>query len=258
MKADLPLNGFKAALRDGRPQIGFWLTMASPVSTEIAARAGFDWLLIDMEHTPNDAPEVAQHLRAAQGTSVEPIVRVPWNEPVIVKRLLDLGAKTLLFPFVQSADEARLAVSGTRYPPRGIRGVGGTMRANHYGRVPDYYARAENEICVLVQVETRKGVAAIEEIAAVDGIDGIFIGPSDLSADYGRPGQWTHPEVWAAILDAGRRITAAGKAAGFLSPNENDCRSVLDAGFTFVAVGVDSVILARQTDSLVKTYKGSP
>jgi 4-hydroxy-2-oxoheptanedioate aldolase len=256
MRNDLRENRFKRALIAGTPQIGLWLTLTSPVATEVAAGAGFDWLLVDMEHCANDLPQVVQHLRAAEGGTAEPIVRPPWNEPVMVKRLLDQGATTLLFPFVQSADEARRAVQATRYPPNGIRGMGGVMRANHYGRVPDYFSRAAGEICVLVQVETRKALEAIEEIAAVDGVDGIFIGPGDLSADFGRPNKWAEPDIWNAILDAGRRIKAAGKAVGFLSGVEKECRDVLAAGFGFVAVGSDTGLLARQSDALVRTYKG--
>ena len=256
MRNELRENRFKRALIAGTPQIGLWLSLTSPVATEIAAGAGFDWLLIDMEHSANDLPEVVHHLRAAEGGTAEPIVRVPWNEPVMVKRVLDQGATTLLFPFVQSADEARRAVAATRYPPKGIRGVAGTVRANRYGRVADYINRAADEICVLVQVETRRSLTAIEDIAAVEGVDGIFIGPADLSADFGRHNKWTEPEVWNAIINAGQRIKAAGKSAGFLSGIEKECRDVLAAGFGFVAVGSDAGLLARQTEALVRTYKG--
>jgi 4-hydroxy-2-oxoheptanedioate aldolase len=256
MRTDLPQNSFKRGLASGKPQIGLWLSMTSPVATEIVAGAGFDWVLVDMEHSANDLAEVASHLRAAEGGTAEPVVRVPWNEPVIVKRILDVGARSLLLPFVQSAEEARRAVQATRYPPKGIRGVAGTTRANRYGRVADYVKRCEDEICVLVQVETRKAHAAIEEIAAVDGVDGIFIGPADLSADFGHPGQWQRPEIWTAIMEAGARIKKAGKAAGFLSAREDEVRKVLEAGWNFVAVGADVGILARQSEALVKAYKG--
>ncbi|MBX6367453.1 MAG: HpcH/HpaI aldolase/citrate lyase family protein [Rhodospirillales bacterium] len=255
MRTDLPENRFKRGLAAGKPQIGLWLSMTSPVATEIVAGAGFDWVLVDMEHSANDLSEVAAHLRAAEGGTAEPIVRVPWNEPVMVKRVLDIGARSLLFPFVQSAEEARWAVAATRYPPKGIRGVAGTTRANRYGRVPDYVKRCEDEICVLVQCETRKAHAAIEEIAAVDGVDGIFIGPADLSADFGFPGEWQRPEIWAAIMEAGVRIKKAGKAPGFLSARDDEVRKVLDAGWGFVAVGSDVGILARQSEALAKKYK---
>jgi 4-hydroxy-2-oxoheptanedioate aldolase len=256
MRNDLPQNHFKRGLAAGTPQIGLWLSMTSPVATEIVAGAGFDWVLIDMEHAANDIPEVAAHLRAAEGGTAEPVVRVPWNEPVIVKRNLDLGVRSFLFPFVQSAEEARRAVAATRYPPKGIRGVAGTTRANRYGRVPDYAKRCEEEICVLVQVETQRAHAAIEEIAGVDGVDGVFIGPADLSADFGHIGQWQRAEIWAAIMDAGVRIKKAGKAAGFLTARDDEIRKVLEAGWGFVAVGADVGILARQSEALVKAYKG--
>jgi 4-hydroxy-2-oxoheptanedioate aldolase len=195
---DLPTNSFKRALAAGKPQIGLWLSMTSPVATEVVAGAGFDWVLVDMEHSANELVDVVAHLRAAVGGSAEPVVRVPWNEPVLVKRLLDAGARSLLFPFVQSADEARRAVAATRYPPKGIRGVAGTTRANRYGRVKDYARRVEGELCVLVQVETQQALGEIEAIAAIDGIDGLFIGPADLSAFDG----------------AYRRLAAAGNLAG--------------------------------------------
>ncbi|MGY4408368.1 4-hydroxy-2-oxoheptanedioate aldolase [Bradyrhizobium sp. LB7.1] len=255
MRNDLPKNYFKAALRDRQVQIGFWLNLMSPSATEIAAGAGFDWLLIDMEHTANEPPDVVHHMRAAVGGTAEPAVRVPTNEPVLVKRLLDLGARTLLFPLVQSADEARAAVRATRYPPHGIRGMGGTSRATRYGRVPDYAVRAADELCVLVQVETRAGLAEIEAIAGVEGVDGVFIGPGDLSFDWGYPGQHRRPEIWKAILHAGERIRAAGKAAGFMSLDEPENRELIAAGFTFLAVGIDSVLLARKTDEIAKLYK---
>jgi len=165
MRNDMPQNRFKRALAAGNQQIGLWMSLASPSPTEVAAGAGFDWLLLDMEHSPNELPDIAHHLRAAEGGTAEPVVRVPWNEPVIVKRLLDIGARTLLFPFVQSAEEARRAVTATRYPPQGIRGFAGTTRANRYGRVAGYAQNAAEEICVLVQCETRKAVADIAAIA---------------------------------------------------------------------------------------------
>ena len=255
MRNDMPQNRFKRALAAGNQQIGLWMSLASPSATEVAAGAGFDWLLLDMEHSPNELPDIAHHLRAAEGGTAEPVVRVPWNEPVIVKRLLDIGARTLLFPFVQSAEEAQRAVAATRYPPQGIRGFAGTTRANRYGRVAGYAQKAAEEICILVQCETRKAVADIAAIAAVDGVDGIFIGPSDLAADMGHLGNTQHAEVQAAILDAGKRIKAAGKAPGFLSVREDESRRVLDGGFLFVAVNTDVAILARHSEALVRTFK---
>jgi 2-keto-3-deoxy-L-rhamnonate aldolase RhmA len=255
MRNDLPQNKFKRALAEKKTQIGLWMTLCSPIATEVVAGAGFDWFLLDMEHSANDLPQIVDQLRAAEGGTAEPVVRVPWNEPVAVKRVLDQGARSLLFPFVQSGEEARRAVQSTRYPPKGIRGVAGVSRATRYGRIPDYFGRADSELCVLVQVETRKAVAAIEEIAAVEGVDGIFIGPADLSADYGHPNDWQRPEIWSAIIDAGQRIQKAGKSVGFLSAREDDCRKVLAAGFGFVAVGSDTGLLARNSEALVKLYK---
>lgn len=255
MRMDMPQNRFKRALAQGQRQIGLWMSLASPAATEVAAGAGFDWLLLDMEHAPNELPDIAHHLRAVEGGTAEPVVRVPWNEPVIVKRLLDIGARSLLFPFVQSAEEARRAVVATRYPPGGIRGFASGTRANRYGRVKDYAKRAPEEICVLVQCETRKAVADIPAIAAVDGIDGIFIGPADLAADMGHLADTQHADVQAAILAAGKQIRAHGKPPGFLSLREDETRRVLDAGFLFVAVGTDVALLARQTEALARSFK---
>lgn len=254
MAVELPRNAFKLALAQGRPQVGFWMSLTSPVATEIVAGAGFDWLLIDMEHSANDLPEVAQHLRAAEGGTAEPVVRPPWSEPVILKRLLDLGVRTFLLPMIQSADEARTAVAATRYPPRGIRGVTTSSRANRYGRIKTYFEEAEAEICVLVQTETRRSAAAVEAIAAVDGVDGVFIGPSDFSADFGRPGRWTDPDIWQEILATGRRVTEAGKSAGFLSASEPRNLEAFAEGFHFIAVGADTSVLRENADGLVNSY----
>jgi 4-hydroxy-2-oxoheptanedioate aldolase len=254
MTAPLP-NRFKRALAAHRQQIGFWLNFASPTVTEVCAGAGFDWLLIDMEHSPNELPDVVQNLRACVGGTAEPVVRVPWNEPVMVKRLLDQGARSFLFPFVQSAEEARRAVAATRYPPKGIRGFAGTTRANNYARMPGYAQHAEEEIVVLVQAETLKAVAEIEAIAAVEGVDGIFIGPADLAADLGHIGNTQHADVQSTIIAAGERIKRAGKAPGFLSLREDETRKVLSAGFVFVAVGTDVALFTRQVDALAQKFR---
>jgi 4-hydroxy-2-oxoheptanedioate aldolase len=253
--ADLPINRFKRALIAGQPQIGLWLSLTSPIATEIVAGAGFDWLLIDMEHAANDLSEVAAHLRAAEGGTAEPIVRPPWNDTIMVKRLLDLGVRTLLFPFIQTAREAASAVAATRYPPSGIRGIATATRANRYGRVMDYPARAGEEICVLLEIETRSATKQIEAIAAVDGVDGLFVARSDLAADMGHLGRPSAAAVHAAVLAAGTRIRAAGKPAGYLSDNEQENRAILKAGFSFVAVGSDVAILARQSEALAASYR---
>ncbi|MES2183740.1 MAG: aldolase/citrate lyase family protein [Pseudomonadota bacterium] len=258
----LPTNTFKQALAAGRPQIGLWSTLPCPYVSELIAGAGYDWVLLDNEHTPGDVPLMLQQLQAlasavpARGTvPTAAVVRPPWNDAVLIKRYLDIGAQTLLLPFVQNAGEARAAVNATRYAPDGIRGMGGSMRASNYGRTGDYVARAHEELCVLVQVETREALAEIEAIAAVDGIDGIFIGPADLSASMGFPGNAGHPEVRAAIDDAIRRIRACGKAPGILMVDEAYARQCLANGALFVAVAVDMLLLRSGADAAAARFR---
>jgi 4-hydroxy-2-oxoheptanedioate aldolase len=253
---EFPVNKFKAALQAGHQQVGLWSSLSSAAATEILCDSGFDWILIDTEHAPNETPMVADQLRAASMGSASPVVRPAWNDAVILKRLLDVGVQTLLVPFVQSADEAARAVAATRYPPRGIRGVASVHRANRYGRVADYFARADDQICVLVQLETRVAVDALEAIAAVEGIDGVFIGPSDLAASLGHLGNNAHPDVRSTIEDACRRARAVGKPIGILAPIESDARAYLEMGFSYVAVGSDVVVLRKGCDALVKMFKG--
>jgi len=252
---DLPLNSFKRALKAGQLQIGLWSSLASHVSLEAVAGAGFDWLVIDAEHGPNDPPIVLGQLQAAVGGIAHPVVRPPWNDTVTIKRYLDLGVQTLLIPYVQDADEARRAVAATRYPPRGVRGYAGATRASRFGRVKNYHARCEEELCVLVQVETRAALANIEAIAGVEGVDGVFIGPGDLSADLGYLGQLGHPEVQTVIADAVRRIKAAGSIAGILTPDETLARQYIDMGCLYVAVGSDMGLLARGAEQLAARFK---
>jgi 4-hydroxy-2-oxoheptanedioate aldolase len=255
LPADLPINRLKRALREGRPQIGLWSTLASHIAAEILSGSGFDWILLDTEHGPNDVPTVHRQLQAALGGAASVVVRPAWNDAVLFKRLLDTGVQTLLVPWVQSAEEAQRAVAATRYPPRGIRGVATTTRANAYGRVKDYLARADAEICVIVQLETRAALDRLEAIAAVDGVDGLFIGPSDLAADLGHLGDSAHPDVRRTIDDAIRRIVKTTKAAGILAPVEADARHWLDLGCLFVGLGNDAGILARQTEALAARFK---
>jgi 4-hydroxy-2-oxoheptanedioate aldolase len=255
----MPLtNTFKHALASGQAQIGLWCTLASPYAAELVAGSGFDWLLLDTEHTPADVPLVLQQLQAVAAEPLHrahPVVRAAWNDPVLIKRILDIGAQTLLLPFVQNADEARAAVAAMRYAPRGIRGMGGTMRASHYGRDVDYVRDAESELCLLVQVETAEALAQLEAIAAVDGVDGIFIVPADLSASMGHPGNAGHPEVRAAIDDAIRRIRAAGKAPGILMVDDARARECLALGAQFVAVGMDMILLRNAADGLAAAFR---
>lgn len=252
---DLPQNRFKRAIRAGKPQIGLWSTLSSSYTVEVVAGAGFDWLLLDTEHSPVDIENLLTQLQAAAPYASHPIVRIPWNDMVTVKRVLDIGAQTLLVPYVQNVEEARNAVAHTRYPPAGVRGVAGTTRATRFGRVKDYAKRAHEEICVLVQVETESALKNIEAICALDGIDGVFIGPADLHASLGHAGETANPKVKPMIDEAIRRIRKAGKAPGILTPNEADARHWLECGALFVAVGSDAGILARGADALAAKFK---
>jgi 4-hydroxy-2-oxoheptanedioate aldolase len=251
---ELTVNRFKRALREGQPQIGIWSSLASHIVAEILAHAGFDWVLLDTEHSPNEVPMVLAQLQAMTGGTATPVVRPAWNDMVLVKRYLDLGAQTLLLPYVQTAEEAANAVRFSRYPPRGVRGVAGSTRAAGYGRTREYLKRAHEEVCVLVQAETRLALRNLEAIAEVEGVDGIFIGPNDLAADLGHLGDWQHPEVWRAMEDAAERIRRAGKAPGILV-GEADGRRCLDMGFLFVAVGADVALLARGADALAAKFR---
>lgn len=252
---DMYVNRFKAGLKDRATQIGLWCSLSSNVSIETVADAGFDWLLLDMEHAPNELPMVHSQLQAVARSQTNPIVRPPWNDPVLLKRLLDIGVQTVLIPFVQNAEEARLAVAATRYPPAGIRGVSISNRANGFGRIKDYFARANDEICVLVQVETGAALSVIDEIAAVEGVDGVFIGPSDLAADLGHLGNSAHPDVQSAIAKGIEAILKAGKAPGILTPLEADAKKWLAAGALFVAVGSDLGVLTRGSEALLAKFR---
>jgi 2-keto-3-deoxy-L-rhamnonate aldolase RhmA len=252
---DVPTNQLKRALCEGRPQIGLWSSLASHITVEVVAGSGFDWLVLDTEHAPSEPTTVYSQLQAMTGGTATPVVRPAWNDPVLFKRLLDAGVQSLVVPFVQNADEARRAVEATRFPPDGIRGVAATTRANRYGRVKDYVTRANAEILLVVQLESRVALENLEAIAAVDGIDGLFIGPSDLAANLGHPGNNAHPEVRQAIDNAIERIRATGKFAGILAPVEADARHWLQLGCLFVAVGSDVGILARQSEALAAKFK---
>jgi 4-hydroxy-2-oxoheptanedioate aldolase len=251
---DLPVNHFKREIAAGRPQIGLWCSFATHQTVEVVSRSGFDWLLLDMEHSPNDMGTLHTQLLAAAGGTATPIVRPPWNDMVLIKRCLDVGAQTLLLPYVQTEEEAASAVASTRFPPDGVRGVAGSTRAAGFGRINDYLNRAASEICVLVQVETRKSLDNLEAICKVDGVDGVFIGPNDLAADLGHRGNIPHPEVQSAIADAIRRICACGKAPGILV-GEADGQRMLDLGALFVAVGADLALLRMGADGLAARFK---
>ena len=254
---ELPQNAFKRALKAGKAQIGLWSSLSSNYTVEVIAGAGFDWILLDTEHSPNDLESLLTQLQAAAPYPTHPVVRVPWNDMVVIKRVLDVGAQSLLVPYVSTPEEAAAAVSYVRYPPAGVRGVAGTTRASRFGRVNDYARRAHEEICVLVQVETQRALDNLEAICGVDGVDGVFIGPADLHASLGYPGEIANPKVKPLIDDAIRRIRKCGKAPGILTPNEADARHWLECGALFVAVGADVGILARGAEALASRFKGS-
>jgi 4-hydroxy-2-oxoheptanedioate aldolase len=251
---DLPRNRFKHALREGRHQLGLWCSLSHHYALEAVAGAAFDWLLLDMEHSPNDLESLLTQLQAVAPYPPSAVVRVPWNDTVMIKRVLDIGAQSLLIPYVQNVDEARAAVAATRYPPAGVRGVAGSTRATRFGRVADYARRAHEELCVLVQLETQDALQHIEAIAALEGIDGIFIGPADLHASMGFAGEIANPAVVPLIEDAIRRIRAAGKAPGILMVNEAVARRCIEQGSLFTAVGVDVNLLARGADALAEKF----
>jgi 4-hydroxy-2-oxoheptanedioate aldolase len=238
-------NEFKAAIREGRPQIGLWSSIRDVAVSEMLAGCGYDWIVLDCEHSPRDVPEVLHGLHAMSAYAVEPVVRVKSLDVAEIKKMLDIGAQTILVPYVQSAGEARLAAAAVTYPPAGLRGVAGGTRANRFGAIPDYFTRARDEICLIVQVETREAMEHIEEIAGIEGVDGIFIGPADLAASLGHPGDLKHPEVQDAIASAIRRVRAAGKPAGFLSADGDLLKLAADAGCVFTAIDIDMGALRR-------------
>jgi 4-hydroxy-2-oxoheptanedioate aldolase len=250
-------NAFKAGLKAKKLQIGLWQSLCSNIASEITSDSGFDWILLDTEHSPNEIPDLLSQLQAMELGTATPIIRPAWNDAVLAKRCLDIGAQTLLFPYVQNVAEAKAAVASTRYPPQGIRGVSVAARASRYGRVPGYLGKANDEICVLVQVETRQSLDQIEAIAKVEGIDGVFIGPSDLAASLGHLGNPQHADVQAAMKNAVDRLTAVSMPAGILTGNEEEARRYIDWGYLFVAVGSDVGLLAKSADALAKKFKSA-
>ncbi|NDW05910.1 4-hydroxy-2-oxoheptanedioate aldolase [Jiella pacifica] len=251
-----PINIFKQRLKSVDPQIGLWVALANPYSAEVVGGLGFDWLLVDGEHAPNDLPLVLAQLQALANSTSSPVVRLPIGETYLIKQMLDIGAQTLLIPMVESAEQARQLVRATRYPPDGVRGVGAALaRASAFNRIADYLPTANAEICLILQIETVKGLAAIEDIAAVDGVDGLFIGPSDLAADMGHLGNPVHPDVRAAVDDGLKRIKASGKAAGTLATTPDFADAVLALGADFVAVGTDVSLLMRGGTELLRRFR---
>lgn len=250
-------NPFKTALAAGRPQLGLWLSMADPYLAEVSATAGFDWLLIDGEHAPNDIRSTLAALQAVAPYPGQPVVRAVHGDTALIKQLLDIGARNLLVPMVDTAEQARALVAATRYPPRGIRGVGSAVgRVSLWSGRADYLDVADDEVCLLVQAETVTALQNLEAICAVDGVHGVFIGPADLAASMGHRGKPGHPEVQAAIEAAMRTIVASGKAAGTLTSDATLARRYLDLGCTFVAVGVDVVLYAQAARRLRGQFAG--
>jgi 2-dehydro-3-deoxyglucarate aldolase len=251
-------NRFRQDLRAGKLLIGCWASLGSAVTTEVLGVAGFDWILLDAEHAPNDVLSLVPQLMALKDSVSAPVVRPPWNDTVVIKRLLDAGFHNFLIPYVESADEARRAVAATRYPPAGVRGVSVSQRSNRYGSVPDYFKTVNDQITVVVQIESRAGVAAVADIAAVDGVDAVFVGPSDLAAGFGHLGHAGHPEVQEAMARVSAAAKAAGKPTGILAPAEADARRYIEMGFTFVAVGSDLGVLRMATQALNDKYRTAP
>jgi 4-hydroxy-2-oxoheptanedioate aldolase len=252
---DIPANSFKHAIAAGRQQIGLWVSLASAYSVEVCAGAGFDWLVIDTEHSPNEVDTTLAQLQVCAAYPGHPVVRAAWNDTVLIKRHLDIGAQTLLLPYVQTEAEAQAAVAAMRFPTAGVRGVAGSTRATRFGRIKDYARRASDELCLLVQIETKQGLDNLEAIARTDGVHGVFIGPSDLAAGLGHLGDPGHAEVQSAIRDAIARIRACGKPAGILATDDATTKRYMEWGTTFTAVGLDVMVLARELEKLAAKFR---
>jgi 2-dehydro-3-deoxyglucarate aldolase len=250
-----PLNNvFRKRLLKHQPLIGSWLSLGSPITTEVMGVAGFDWLLFDLEHAPNDVLSLVPQLMALKDSTSAAVVRPPSNDTVSIKRLLDVGCHNFLIPFVESVEQARAAVAATRYPPQGVRGVSVSQRSNRYGSVTDYFKRINDQISVVVQIENPLGVEAAAEIAAIDGVDALFVGPSDLAASYGHLGNAAHAEVQAAIRSVHEAAAKANKASGILAPVEADARRYLAMGMSLVAVGSDLGLLRMNSQALADRF----
>lgn len=248
-------NHFKKKLKTEQ-QIGLWVGLADAYGTEIAANAGYDWLLIDGEHAPSDLRTTLSQLQSIAAYPSQAVVRPPIGSVQLIKQLLDIGAQTLLIPMVETVEQAQLMVKAVRYPPEGIRGVGAALaRATRWNSIPDYYAYAHENICLLIQIESIEGIKNLDEILKIDGIDGVFIGAVDLSATMGYQGNPNHPEVQKTVIDAIQRIRKAGKAAGILSTQHDVTQKYIELGTEFVAVGVDTSVLMNSLRELLSKYK---
>ena len=249
-------NPFKTSIARGELQLGLWNSLCSPITAEMLSGVGYDWMLFDTEHSPVEVAGVLPLLQAASAGASHSVVRPAWNDAVLIKRLLDIGARNLLVPFIQNANDARRAVAACRYPPHGMRGVAGLTRASGFGRQKGYLQHANDGICLLLQVETLEAIGNVEAVAAVEGVDGVFIGPSDLAASMGHIGQPGNDEVQTAIRDALTAIKAAGKPAGILATSEAAARGYIEMGFSFVAIGIDAALLLSSAERLLANMKG--
>ncbi len=249
-------NGFKRALAEGKQMIGLWIGLGDDNVAELCAHAGFDWLLIDGEHGPNDLRSILSQMRAMQGSPSATVVRLPSDDQVTIKQHLDIGVQSLLIPMIESAEQARDVVRSCRYAPAGVRGIGAALaRASRYGRVTDYLHRAADEICILLQVETVKGIEALDAILEVEGVDGVFVGPSDLAADMGMPGKPGSDEVQKVVLDALKRIGASTKASGILTSDTTLSAQYQTMGVGFLAVGSDVGVLVAGLKQLRERFQ---
>jgi 2-dehydro-3-deoxyglucarate aldolase/4-hydroxy-2-oxoheptanedioate aldolase len=255
---DPHVNRFKRALRENRPLFGAWLMSGAASTAEALAMAGFDFLVVDMEHTPLETHHMIDMLRALGGTPASPVVRMPWNDMVMIKRALDGGAQSILMPFVQDADEARRAVAFTRYPPRGVRGVAGMHRGNRYATVPNYFKAGDEELCVMVQIETMPALERLPEIAAVPGIDSIFIGPSDLAASMGHLGDIGHADVQSTLRAAAEQCRGIGKPVGIIGANPDLVSKYVEYGFNWIAIGSDMGFMMSRAQEWLAKARGLP
>jgi 4-hydroxy-2-oxoheptanedioate aldolase len=255
---EMPHNSFKRALREGKPQIGLWVGMVNPSVAELLAGVGFDWLCLDAEHSPNDVRTVLAQLQAIAPYPVQAVVRPVNGASELLKQYLDIGVQTILVPMIETPEQAARVVAATRYPTRGHRGVASaTTRASRWGRIERYFQRADEEVCVVVQVESVKGLTNLAEIAAVEGVDGVFFGPADLAASMGYLGNPMEPQVQRSILEGIATVRQAGKAAGSLTADRRLARQYLSLGASFVAVGIDMMVLSQAAAELAAEFKSA-
>ena len=251
----LDTNHFERNIKAGQKQVGLWVTLANGLAAEVVAHAGYDWVVVDTEHSPGGVLDAATQLQAFAGTNTTALARPAWNDAVMIKRLLDIGAKGLVIPMIESVEEAKQAIAATRYPPHGIRGVAGGTRASKFGRIKDYTATIENELTVILQLESASAIAQAEDIAALDGVSGIFFGPADIAADIGHLGNPMHDDVWALIKPAAAKLRAMGMPCGTLVLDPAFAADLLNKDFTFVASGTDVSAFAQAVDGILHTVK---